>query len=233
MTPGWGRVKVGPIGDGPTLSELLPLHEFYFEQTERDPYLAGIQGANLVREIFLQLNRKADRPLPVGTCPRGDADDQFVGLVGHDTNLAHLNRLLNVEWNFKDSQLPADTRHLPDNDALPAGALVFELRGEKPNYRVRIQYVSQTLGEIRNALRPGDPYLSRPPVTERAHAKCRSMILAHLPKALSNNSTPFSRTVTKTVRRLARPNQPGVPHLPRTESKDDGEVGVCHPHTTW
>jgi hypothetical protein len=159
MDPGWGRMEVGQAGSRPRLSELLRLHEFYFDNTERDPYLAGIGGANLVREILSQLNRKAGRKSPLdGTCPRGDVDSQFVGLVGHDTNLANLNTLLKVRWKFDDPQLPDDTRNLPENDALPAGALVFELRGGSPDYRVRIQYVTQSLGEIRNAPQPGDPY---------------------------------------------------------------------------
>jgi hypothetical protein len=91
-------------------------------------------------------------------------DSQFVGLVGHDTNLAHLNALLGVRWKFNDPKLPDDTRHLPDNDAFPAGALVFELREGGPDYRVRIQYVAQSLGVIRNAPQPGDAY--------RVHTTC-------------------------------------------------------------
>lgn len=165
MDPGWGRVEVGQKGSRPKLSDLLRLHEFYFDKTEREEYIAGLQGANLVREILTQLNRKAGRKSPLdGTCPRGDVDSQFVGLVGHDTNLSHLNALLEVRWKFNDSQLPDDTRDLPDNDALPAGALVFELRGGNSDYRVRIQYVTQSLGGIRNAPQPSDPY--------RVHTTC-------------------------------------------------------------
>jgi hypothetical protein len=141
------------------LSDLLRLHEFYFDITERDPYLASIQGANLLSEILNQLNRKADgKPLDV-QCPHGDGNSDFVGLVGHDTNLANLNALLDITWRFNDPQLPADTLNLPDNDALPAGALVFELRGSSPkDYRVRIQYVTQSRRDIRNAPQPGDAY---------------------------------------------------------------------------
>jgi hypothetical protein len=159
MDPGWGKVEVGQTGSRPKLSDLLRLHEFYFDKTEREEYLAGIQGANLVREILDQLNRKAGRKSPLdGTCPRGDVDSQFVGLVGHDTNLANLNALVKVRWKFNNPELPDDTRNLPDNDALPAGALVFELREGTPDYRVRIHYVTQSLDEIRNAPQPGDPY---------------------------------------------------------------------------
>lgn len=159
MDPGWNQVEVGQqtAPSRPRLSDLLQLHEFYFDKTERDPYLAGIQGANLVREILEQLNRGAGKPPPTGRCPHGEADDKFVGLVGHDTNLANLNKLLKVSWKFTNPKVPDDTRNLPDNDALPAGALVFELRGDHPNYRVSIQYVAQSLGEIKGALQPDDP----------------------------------------------------------------------------
>lgn len=157
MVPGWGQVEVGQSDSRARLSDLLQLHEFYFDKMEREEYLAGLQGANLVREILEQLNRGAGQPPPAERCPHGEADDKFVGLVGHDTNLANLNTLLNVSWKFTNPKVPVDTRNLPDNDALPAGALVFELRGDHPNYRVSIQYVTQNLGEIKGALPPDDP----------------------------------------------------------------------------
>jgi hypothetical protein len=159
MNPGWDRVKVGEPGS-PQLAYLLRLHEFYFDKTEREPYLAGLQGANLVREVLDQLNRKAGWKSPInGKCPRANSDSQFVGLVGHDTNLANVQTLLNVNWNFDDAQLPLDMRELPANDALPAGALVFELRQTSPSdYNVRIQYVTQSLNQIRNAPQQADPF---------------------------------------------------------------------------
>jgi 4-phytase/acid phosphatase len=191
MTPGWGHVEVGQKGPDPELSDLLRLHEFYFDITERDKYLAHIQGANLLREILDQLNREAGKPLE-GKCPRGDGKSQFVGLVGHDTNLANLNELLNVRWTFKDPQLPDDTRNLPDNDALPAGALVFELRGGNPEYRVRIQYVTQSLGEIRNAPQPGDAY--RVPTTcSNKSGPCEMSLgeFTHIAKEVIKNYPDF------------------------------------------
>jgi hypothetical protein len=84
-------------------------------------------------------------------------DSKFVGLVGHDTNLANVQTLLNVKWSF-NKELPADLRALPDNDALPAGALVFELRQTGPSdYRVRIQYITQSLNQMRGAIYQGKP----------------------------------------------------------------------------
>jgi hypothetical protein len=144
----------------------LQLHEFYFDKTERelnhsapDLYLAGIQGSNLVREIRDQLN-KVVRKAPPEDCPRRSGQSQFVGLIGHDTNLANVQTLLNVKWSFdKDQQLPADMRKLPENDALPAGALVFELRQTgQSDYKVRIQYITQSLEQMRNPHKQDQPY---------------------------------------------------------------------------
>lgn len=159
---GWGNVIDKQTGSIDKLCKLLELHEVYFEQTQREQYLAGIEGANLVREILDQLNRKAGYKSPVeGKCPRANADSKFVGLVGHDTNLANVQTLLKVKWNFeKDQQLPAGSRSVPDNDALPAGALVFELRQRGADYRVDIEYVTQSLDQMRDApgsCKPFDP----------------------------------------------------------------------------
>jgi Histidine phosphatase superfamily (branch 2) len=163
---GWGKVIDKKTGSTDKLCQLLALHEFYFDKTERelnktapDLYLAGIQGSNLVREIRDQLNKVVKNP-PPGDCPRPSGDSQFVGLVGHDTNLANVQTLLNVKWSFdKDQQLPADIRNLPDNDALPAGALVFELRQTGPSdYKVRIQYVTQSLNQMRAPCEQNSPY---------------------------------------------------------------------------
>jgi hypothetical protein len=109
------------------------------------------------------INRKAERVEPIdGECPRANNASQFVGLVGHDTNIADVGKLLHLSWQFTDASLPPgealppDTRNLPDNDALPAGALVFELRKRPGGYFIRVNYVAQSLLEMR-----GDP--TRPP----------------------------------------------------------------------
>ena len=163
---GWGRVVDKQTGDTDMLSKLLRLHDFYFDKTERDLnhdapdlYLAGIQGSNLVREIRDQLN-KVVRKAPPGDCPRPSGQSQFVGFIGHDTNLANVQTLLNVKWRFDgDQQLPAGMRKLPGNDALPAGALVFELRQTaSSDYKVRIQYVTQSLEQMRAPREQDQPY---------------------------------------------------------------------------
>jgi hypothetical protein len=160
MRVGWGNVDP-PTPTAPSkLREMLKLHEFYFDKTDRfrgdngkpDQYLASIEGSNLSREILDQLKRKAGMT-PDGNCPRATAESDFVGLIGHDTNLASVGALLELGWKFDDKTLPSDTLGLPPNDALPAGALVFELwrrTNGNGNYFVRIEYVTQSLDQMRN-----------------------------------------------------------------------------------
>jgi 4-phytase/acid phosphatase len=142
---GWGKVNVAE-----NLHSMLQLHETYFTLTDRETYLAKIEGSNLIREILNQLERKAGRQPPDG-CLRANADSDFVGLVGHDTNLANVGALLGLEWKFDDQNLPADIKNLPANDALPAGALVFELRKHSDGvWFVRVEYVTQSLDQMRD-----------------------------------------------------------------------------------
>lgn len=141
-TIGWGKAMP------PKLQSMLALHEFYFDQLDRDEYLARLQASNLAREVFGALNRKAGKPV-VG-CPHGGMQ-RFIGWVGHDTDLASLGELLGLSWRFDLRTLPPDTRDLPANDALPAGALVFELYRRGDNHFVRIAYTTLSLQQMRNA----------------------------------------------------------------------------------
>jgi 4-phytase/acid phosphatase len=147
---GWGGV------DTAGLRKMLHLHEFFFDLTQRndgaapernEPYLALVQGSNLVNEIFNLIHLKATGD-KFG-CPHAPPESQFVGLVGHDTNIAQVQTLLGLSWEFGDPKLPDDTKGLPANDALPAGALVFELRKRSQGWFVRIEYVTQSLEQMR------------------------------------------------------------------------------------
>jgi 4-phytase/acid phosphatase len=157
MNAGWGRVDP-PKAAAAKMRDMLKLHEFYFDKTDRfvhenqdtDYYLPSIEGSNLIREVLDQIKRKANLPTD-GKCPRATAQSDFVALVGHDTNLATVGALLGLNWQFDDPALPPDTLGLPANDALPAGALVFELRQRSDmTYFVRVEYVAQSLSQMRN-----------------------------------------------------------------------------------
>lgn len=106
------------------------------------------------------MTRAARRP--TDGCPHAEEKSRFVGLVGHDTNLAGVGALLRLGWRFRDEslssgrRLPPDTVNLPDNDALPAGALVFELHRRASGYVVRISYVAHGLTQMRDVA--GEPF---------------------------------------------------------------------------
>lgn len=145
---GWGNVFPFKL-DRPSLQEMLRLHEFYFDKTDRDPRLAQIQGSNLLKEILDLLRRKAG--LPIDGCPHAVEGADFVGLVGHDTNIANVSSLLGLGWGFRHRR-----RAWPANHAFPAGALVFELR-ERTNlpdlngkFFVRVYYITQSPFQMRN-----------------------------------------------------------------------------------
>jgi len=134
-----------PQPDTEKILSMMALHEFYFDQTQRENYLAQIGASNLLQEISQTLNG-IDAP-----CRRIPAGYQFAAFVGHDTNIASVASLLGLTWQFTNA--PEGTQELPDNDPLPAGALVFELWKEGSESFVRISYAAQDLREMR---RPGE-----------------------------------------------------------------------------
>jgi 4-phytase/acid phosphatase len=144
---GWGRI------DASKLAGMLQLHELFFDKTDRESYIATIQGSNLLREILDDFERVAGGQL-LG-CPHGTRDSKFVGLVGHDTNLATVGSALNLRWRFDGPRWQG----IPANDALPAGALILELRDRgrpgRPLYFVRIFYVTFTPQQMRD-YKPSD-----------------------------------------------------------------------------
>jgi 4-phytase/acid phosphatase len=141
MEVGWGNV-LGPPPDGNAkLLSMMRLHEFYFDQMQREEYLAKIEASNLIREIGQTLNGEN------APCRRIPPGYQFAALVGHDTNIASVGALLRLSWQFNTA--PPGTSGLPDNDPLPAGALLFELWREGNDSFVRIFYAAQGLREMR------------------------------------------------------------------------------------
>jgi len=135
MAPGWkNNVSLA------TLKTMLPLHDLYFAKTDRQWYVAKLEGSNLLREI---------RDTVSGTpgCQHAPSAAKFVGLVGHDTNIANVAALLDVHWKFDGTSLAG----IPNDDLLPAGALVFELwRDSSQRQYVRILYIAQSLEEMRS-----------------------------------------------------------------------------------
>jgi 4-phytase/acid phosphatase len=130
---GWGRV------DPATLKQLLDLHTAASDLTRRSSYLATAQASNLLAHILKTMEQAVAGKAVPGAL--GKPGDRAVVLVGHDTNLANLAGMLDIDWLL-------DGRR---DDTPPGGALVFELwrRPNDAGYQVRVSYTAQTLEQMR------------------------------------------------------------------------------------
>jgi 4-phytase / acid phosphatase len=133
---GWGRVGFDSPdcpGHDQNFRLMQEIHTAYFQQMQRAPYIAQIQGSNLTNQVLTRLQEavKSDSP-----------PQKLVIFSGHDTNIANVAAMLNLHWKLPD---------LPDDDTPPAGALVFELYSgpEKGKHFVRMRYLHQTLRQLR------------------------------------------------------------------------------------
>ena len=129
----WGRLS----GDA-DLENLLKIHRLEFDLAHKTLPIARQHGSNLMTQIVATLQNGHKFP---GL--QGLAEPVRLGLlVGHDTNIATVSRLLNVGW-----QIPG----FQPNEASPGGALAFELLREVRTGRryVRLAYYAQTLDQMR------------------------------------------------------------------------------------
>jgi 4-phytase / acid phosphatase len=133
---GWGLVTYNSpdCNGGQSFLQMEGLHTLYFDKTKHDGYMAQIQGSNLANQILLRLEQ-AGNGFEAGPAP-------FVIYSGHDTDVASVAGLLQLNWTLPD---------LPENDTPPAGALIFELWGgtTPATQSVRLYYVHQTLMQLR------------------------------------------------------------------------------------
>jgi 4-phytase/acid phosphatase len=161
----WGH------GSSARINAFLGLHDLQFKLLQRTRYIAKRQGAALGRQILETLRETAEKKsAPLRPVPR---DAKLVIYVGHDTNLANIGGMLDVDWSFASG--------LGDKTP-PAGAMAFELFNEKGtvNYFVRMTYYNQTLEQMRNATplsppaAPDAARANRPEVT-RITPKCTNV----------------------------------------------------------
>jgi 4-phytase/acid phosphatase len=133
---GWGRV------DLPALKQLMDLHTAASDLTRRTLYLATVQASNTLAHMLDTLRQAATGKESAGAL--GKPGDRVVVLVGHDTNLANIAGMLNMNWVI-------DGRR---DDTPPGGALVFELwqSADDSAYEVRTYYTAQTLEQMREAV---------------------------------------------------------------------------------
>jgi 4-phytase/acid phosphatase len=132
---GWGCVN------GTNLRSLLELHTAASEFSQRPKTIAHAQASNLLHQILLSLSQAAADKPQAGAI--GRVSDRALFLIGHDTNIASVAGLLDLDW-------IADGRR---DDTPPGGALVFELWQPATGSEdfVRVYYTTQTLEQMRSA----------------------------------------------------------------------------------
>jgi 4-phytase / acid phosphatase len=132
---GWGCV------DGEKLRYLMQLHVAAEDYTARTPEIAQAQGSKLLDQIRVSMQQAVTgKPVP-GAISK--PSDHVFFLVGHDTNLANIAGILNINW-------IADGRR---DDTPPGAALVFELWMNRKDgtYSVRTYFTTQKLEQMRSA----------------------------------------------------------------------------------
>jgi 4-phytase / acid phosphatase len=133
---GWGRLDVEK------LMEVMRLHAAYADLARQTPYVARVQGSNLLAHMLRSMEQSAKGSAVTGSL--GHSGDRVLVIVGHDTNISNIAGMLRINW-LLDGYQP--------NDTPPGSALVFELwqQGER-EMAVRTYYVAQSLEQMRKAL---------------------------------------------------------------------------------
>ena len=139
---GWPKDQVawGRLAGDSELLDLLSIHRLDIDLTRKTAPIARQQGSNMLAQIVETLVDGHRFPgLAAGPEPI-----RFALLMGHDTNISHIESMLRLAWHIPGFQA---------NDASPGGALAFELYSEVgTNQRfVRLAYYAQTLQQMRQA----------------------------------------------------------------------------------
>lgn len=131
----WGRLK-----DDARLRDLLKIHRLEVDLSEKTLPIARQRGSNLLKQMVTTLQNGHDFP----GAPNIAEPVRLAILIGHHTNIANIERLLNLGWEIPGFQ---------PNEASPGGALVFELFREASTGQryVRLAYYAQTLEQMRQA----------------------------------------------------------------------------------
>lgn len=107
--PGWGRA------DKETIADLMPLRVAVFSALNRDEEVAAYKGSALAEKIISSL----------------ESARKYTYIVGHDTNLANLGALFELNW-----QLPGRAV----NENVPGGYLTFVKTNQGGKKNIRIFY---------------------------------------------------------------------------------------------
>ncbi len=145
----WGRLEGGRRAGDAALRDVMKVRRLHVDLMEKTRPIAQQKGSNLLTQIVATLQDGHKFP----GAPKVSEPVRFAMLIGHDTNIANVAGLLNLDW-----QIPG----FQENDASPGGALAFELLKEvRTGQRyVRLAYYAQTPEQLRDATRLD---LDRPP----------------------------------------------------------------------
>jgi 4-phytase / acid phosphatase len=131
---GWGRLNARK------LNHIMSIHTAYADLARRTPYVATVQGSNLLRHILVSMEQAVSAKPVAGAL--GQPGNRVLVLAGHDTNISHIAGMVNLSW-----LIPGYQR----DDAPPGGSLVFRLwHNTDTNVRfVEVLYIAQTLEQMR------------------------------------------------------------------------------------
>ena len=128
---GWGQLGLAGV------QRLIALHNVSFDLRKRVLPAAAGNASNLTAHLLASLQAAA------GATPQVAAlaapDKQLVFVIGHDTNLANLAGLFDLDW-----ASAAQPDHYP-----PGGGLAFELVGQGLTARVRVRSLMPSLEGLR------------------------------------------------------------------------------------
>jgi len=131
----WGRLS----GDS-AIENLLKIHRLEIDLAEKTLPIAQQRGSNLLSQIVTTLEDGHKFP----GAPNIAEPVRLAILIGHEANVAHIERLLNLGWRIPGFQA---------NEASPGSALAFELFREVSTGQryVRLAYFAQTPEQMRQA----------------------------------------------------------------------------------
>jgi 4-phytase/acid phosphatase len=130
---GWGRVDTSKLGE---------LRKFKAEADDLGltSYAARATSSNLLDHLLLSLQQaQSGKGIPGAL---GQPGDKALFVLGHDTDIQRIARLLNLSWAL-NGNVPHETP--------PGCALIFELWGDSSGKQtVRVYFQTATMEQIRN-----------------------------------------------------------------------------------
>jgi 4-phytase / acid phosphatase len=157
----WGR-----LSGVAAIQNLLKIHRLEIDLAEKTPPIAQQRGSNLLSQVVTTLQDGHKFP----GAPNTAQPVRLAILIGHEANVAHIERLLTLGWQVPGFQA---------NEASPGSALAFELFREVSTGQryVRLAFFAQTPDQMRQATvlnlaeRPGAVAVDLPACAAYAYEK--------------------------------------------------------------